>query len=248
MKRTLLCGVIAAALAFTTSAAQAADIKFPSTAVILQGEFKSLSKDAGAAIAYRNMAPAEPLGITGFDIGGEVAAMSIDKNSNYWKSAFNNDAPSYLVVPKIRVRKGLPWGVDIGGMYAYVPNSNVKLFGAELSKAILDGTLATPAVGIRGTYTKLTGVDDLGISTYGLDASISKGFIFITPYAGAGVLWISSEAKGFIKNTAGLKSETITVPRFFGGVKISPFPLLSITAEAEHAVNPIYSLKAAISF
>lgn len=247
MKRSLVCWVAAAVLACAVSPAVAADISF--TRSIDQGAFKSLSKVAGAAIGYRNMAPAEPLGITGFSIGGEVAAISIDKNSAYWSSAFNNEAPSYLVIPKIRARKGLPFGIDVGAMYSYVPDSNIKLYGAELSKAILDGTMATPAVGVRATYTKLTGVDDLGLQTYGVDASVSKGFVFITPYAGAGVMWINSEAKGNLKTLAPtLTKETITVPRVFGGLIISPFPLLSFTAEAEYAVNPIYSFKVGISF
>lgn len=243
--RRLIVMLAAATLVCAVTAAGAADIKFSTP--ITQDEFKSLSKDAGAAIGYRNMATAEPLGITGFSIGGEVAAMSIDKNSTYWKAAFNNDAPAYLLIPKIRARKGLPYGIDIGAMYAFVPGSNVKLYGAELSKSILDGSVATPAVSVRGTYSKLAGVDDLGISTYGLDATVSKGFVFITPYAGGGVMWINSEVKGYLK-TIGLASETITVPRVFGGVILSPFPFLSLTFEAEYAINPIYSFKAGISF
>jgi hypothetical protein len=248
MKRTLLCGVVAAALALAASPAAASDISFGS--LITQDQFKTLSKEAGAAIGYRNMAPAAPLGITGFDIGAEVSAFSIDKNSTYWNSAFKGDAPSYLVIPKLRARKGLPFGIDVGAMYSYVPDSNIKLYGAELSKSILDGTLATPAIGVRATYTKLAGVSDLGLQTYGIDASISKGILFITPYAGAGVLWINSEAKGNLKAVVAptLSKENITVPRYFAGLVITPFPLLGITAEAEYAVRPIYSLKAAISF
>lgn len=246
MKKTLLCGMVAA-LALAASPVCAADIKFSS--VINQGEFKSLSKQAGAALGYRNLAPAEPLGITGFDVGVELSAMSIDKNSNYWISAFNNDAPSFLAIPKLRARKGLPFGIDIGAMYSYVPGSNIKLYGAELSKSILDGGIALPAVGVRATYTKLAGVNDLGLQTYGLDASVSKGFLFLTPYAGAGMMWVNSEAKGNLKTLApGLKNETIAVPRIFGGLKVSPFPLVGMTVEAEYAERPIYSLKAALSF
>jgi hypothetical protein len=251
MRNLLLCGVVAAALSLAVSPAVAADISF--IRGIGQGEFKDLSKEAGAALGYRNMAPAAPLGITGFDIGLEASAINIENNSSYWKSAFGDDAPSYLIIPKIRARKGLPFGIDVGAMYSYVPDSNIKLYGAELSKSILDGTMATPAVGVRATYTKLAGVNDLGLHTYGVDASVSKGFLFLTPYAGAGMMWINSEAKGHLKTysqTLGvnLNSETITVPRFFGGLVISPLPLLGITAEAEYAVRPIYSLKAAISF
>lgn len=245
MKRSLLCGVVAAAIALAVSPAVAADIRFSTP--ISQGDFKSLSKEAGSAAGYRNMAPAAPLDMTGFDIGIEASFIGINNNSSYWKAAFNNDAPSYLVIPKLRARKGLPFGIDIGAMYAYVPDSNIKLYGVELSKAILDGTMATPAVGIRATYSQLAGVSDLGLQTYGFDASISKGFIILTPYAGAGILCVKSDPKGYL-NSLNLHSETITTPRFFGGVKISPLPLLGITAEAEYAARLIFSLKASVSF
>ena len=247
MKKILLCGMVAAMLALAVAPVLASDIHFLSP--IGQGEFRDLSKEAGAALGYRNMAPALSLGVTGFDIGGEVSAISIAKTSSYWKAAFNDDAPSYLVIPKIRARKGLPFGIDVGAMYSYVPGSNVKLYGAEVSKSILEGGMASPAVGVRATYTKLAGVDDLSLQTYGVDASVSKGFLFVTPYAGAGMMWVNSEAKGNLKTLAPtLKSETIAIPRVFGGLTISPLPLFGITAEAEYAVRPIFSLKAAVSF
>lgn len=249
MKKTLLCGMVAA-LALAASPVCAADLSFSAaTGGLDQGAFKSLSKQAGAALGYRNLAPAEPLGITGFDIGAEVSAMSIDKNSTHWSRAFHNDAPSFLAIPKLRARKGLPFGIDVGAMYSYVPGSNIKLYGAELSKSILDGGIALPAVGVRATYTKLAGVNDLGLQTYGIDASVSKGFLFLTPYAGAGMMWVNSEAKGNLKTlSSDLKNETIAVPRIFGGLKVSPFPLVGMTIEAEYAERPIYSLKAALSF
>ncbi len=245
MKRGMLFVVAAALLTLAASPVVAADINFISK--IGQSSFVSLTKEAGAALGYRNMAPTESLGITGFDVGIEMSAMSINKNSEYWSSAFGNDAPAYLVVPRLRARKGLPFGIDVGAMYSTVPGSNVKLYGAELSKSILDGGITVPAVGVRATYTRLSGVDDLGLQTYGIDASVSKGFLFLTPYAGAGMLWVKSEAKGHLK-TFGLSDVSSTVPRYFGGLKITPFPLLSVTAEAEYAEQSIYSLKAAINF
>ena len=247
MKRTLLCVVAAATLALTQTPAPAADINF--TTGITQDQFKSLSREAGVALGYRNMAPSVSLGVTGFDAGVELSVMSIDKNSTYWNAAFANDAPSYLAVPKIRVRKGLPFGIDVGAVYSYIPDTNINLYGAELSKSIIEGSAASPAVGVRATYTRLVGVDDLALQMYGVDASVSKGFLFITPYAGAGLMQIRSEAKGQLRTLAPtLKDETLTVPRYFGGLRLTPFPLFSVTAEAEYADRPIYSFKAAIQF
>jgi hypothetical protein len=226
--------------------AMARDIGFSSP--IAQGAFRDLSKEAGAAISLRKTAPAEPLGLLGFDAGVEVSAMDIKSNSSYWQSAFGNDAPSYLLLPKIRARKGLPFGIDVGAMYSYVPDSNVKIWGVELSKAIFEGSVATPALGVRASYTRLAGVNDLDLQTAGLDATISKGFLFLTPYAGGGAVWVDSKAKGNLQTISHLSGETIYQPRVFAGLKISPLPLFAITAEAEYQVRPIYSLKAAINF
>ena len=229
----------------------AKDISF--LGAIAQGDFRDLSKEAGAAISFKNTAPAAPLGITGFDAGFELSATDIRSDSPYWKAAFGGDAPSYLYLPKLRVRKGLPFGIDLGAMYSYLPDSNVKLYGIEVSKAILDGTAATPALGIRGTYTRLAGVNDLELQTAGIDASISKGFLFLTPYLGAGGLWISDKATGNLSSLAAeahapLATEHIFQPRVFAGLKVTPLPFLGITAEAEYEVRATYSLKAAVCF
>jgi hypothetical protein len=168
----------------------------------------------------------------------------------------SGNAPSALVVPKLRARKGLPFSMDFGLMYAMIPSSNVQLLGVELSEALLDGGVALPAIGLRATYTRLLGVDNLDFQTAGLDASISKSFLVLTPYAGAGLLWIDGKAKGKVVtdpifvavNGSPLKEEKVWGKRFFGGVKLSPFPLLGITAEIEYSGLMTYSLKAGLSF
>jgi len=235
---------LTALLVMIAANAFAWDIKIP--AGYGQSEFKDLTKELGSAIAYRNLAPAEPLGITGFDVAAQVSAISLDNNSAFWKNVSSN-APSYAAFPSIRARKGLPFSIDVGAMYTYVPGTDIKVYGVEVSKAILDGTLATPAVGVRGTYTKLVGVNDLSLQTAGIDASISKGFLFLTPYAGAGMVNINGKYDGSLAGVT-LKKENFWQPRGFAGLKISPLPLVGITGEVEYAARPIYSLKLGVSF
>ncbi len=218
-----------------------------------QSAFSSLSKEAGIALAYKNTAPPEPLGITGFDAGAEVSLADIKGESAYWKDAFGGSAPSYLVLPKLRARKGLPFGIDIGAMYSNDGNTNVQLYGVEVAKAILDGTMATPALGVRATYTKLAGLNDVDLQTVGFDASISKGILFLTPYVGAGVVWIDSKATGNLQQLATavglpLGEEKIWQPRFFGGLQVKPLPLIRLVGEVEYALRPTYSFKAAVGF
>lgn len=237
MKKSMILALCLSLLA--TGTAVARDIRFPATTT--QGAFEDASKEVGMALSFRNNAPPHSLGITGFDAGVELSVAEVDSDS----AAFGNDAPDYLVLPKLRVRKGLPFGIDVGAMYANGGNSDVQLYGVEVSKAILDGGIATPALAIRGSYTRLSGVADLDVQTAGLDASIGKGFLMVTPYGGAGVVWINSRYTGAL---ASLKEEHIWQPRGFVGVELKPLPFLRLNAEAEYAVRPIYSLKAAVGF
>jgi hypothetical protein len=248
---------IAAALCLTLAfagRASAADISFGTG--VSQDDFKKLVKDTGAALSYKNVAPAEPLGLLGFDVGLEAVGLSIGGTS-WWDAATGGKGSDFVVVPKLRARKGLPFSIDVGAMYSAIPNSNVQLFGAELAYALMDGGVALPAIGLRATYTKLLGVSELDVQTAGVDATISKGFVILTPYAGIGALYTQGKAKGkiltdpiFIAVNGGkaLEAEKLWSARYYGGVKLSPIPLFGITGEVEYSGVMTYSLKAAISF
>ncbi|MEO5657770.1 MAG: DUF6588 family protein [Nitrospiria bacterium] len=219
------------------------DIAFPSSGYA-QSEFRDFSEQVGLAIAYVPLAPAEPLGLLGFDVGVEFTAVKIDRNESYWTKLMPDTPPRYLPVPKLHAQKGLPFGIDVGLVYSKVPSSNIGMLGGELKWAILKGTLATPALAVRASYTTLTGVDYLDVSTYGADLSVSKGFAFITPYLGIGQVWIksSSDAPGL-----GLQDESIAAPKMFVGAKLS-LMVLSVAAEADYSKVPSYSLRLSLSF
>ncbi len=224
------------------------DIKF--SAGMTQGLFKKFSEELGVALSYKPVSPAEPYGLTGFDLGVELSAIKID--DKYWKNAVKDlDVPSYLFVPKIHAIKGLPFGIDIGAVYSQIPGSNVKFFGGEIKYAIIQGGAVFPAVAVRGTYTQLSGVEELDFKTYGAEASISKGFgvgVKITPYAGVGMNYFKSTPKGNAANILGLKEETITKPKAYLGARLNVL-LLTLTGEVEYNnVTPVYSLKAGVSF
>jgi hypothetical protein len=246
---TALCLSLAAA-----GTAAAADIQFATG--LTQEEFKSLVKDTGAALSYKNVAPAAPLGLLGFDVGLEAVGLSIG-GTHYWDVATSGKGSDFVVVPKLRARKGLPMDIDVGAFYAALPSSNVQLFGGEVSWALLAGGVALPAIGLRATYTKMLGVSEFDFQSAGVDASISKGFVILTPYAGVGALWVDGKAKGklasdptFLAVNGGkpLGEEKLWTPRYFGGLKLTPFPLFGITGEVEYSGVTTYSLKVAISF
>jgi len=209
-----------------------------------QSDFDQIAREAGTAITYRALAPAEPGGLTGFDISVAVSAVKVD--STLWTLVTSDSVSSdYLYVPSIRVRKGLPFGIDVGASYAQIPGEDFKVVGGELQWALLEGSVATPAFALRGHYSKLLGVDDIDLTSYGADAVISKGFAIFTPYAGIGAVQMNGDYNPFSVDVTDEYSETSV--RYFGGLRMT-LALLQVTADVEYLENPVYSLKVGLGW
>ncbi len=198
---------------------------------LVQAEFRLLSEDLAAAVSYKAVVPAEPLGLAGFDLGIEVTATRL-AHKETWDRASSDSAPSTVYVPKLHVHKGLPFGLDLGAFYASVPDSNVALWGAELRYAILAGGVTEPALGLRATYSRLTGVDQLDFQTKGLELSISKGFAFVTPYAGIGRVWVESTPVG----VSNVQAEDFSVGKYYAGVNFN-LAVVNIAVEADRTAD-----------
>lgn len=194
---------------------------------LIQADFRSLSEDLGAALSYKAVIPAKPLGITGFDLGVEVSATKL-QHRDAWDRASSGSAPDTVYIPKLHLHKGLPAGFDLGAFYTSVPSTNIKLWGAEARYAILQGGLAEPALGLRGTYSKLSGVSQLDFHTTGLELLISKGIAIFTPYAGVGRIWTTSEPVG----VPNLKKEEFSQGKYFVGGNLN-FGLANFALEAD---------------
>ncbi|MCR4347587.1 MAG: hypothetical protein NUV55_10375 [Sulfuricaulis sp.] len=194
---------------------------------LIQADFRKLSEDLGAALSYKAVIPATPLGLTGFDLGVEVTATKLE-NREAWNRASSSTAPDTLYIPKLHLHKGLPAGFDVGAFYTSVPGSNIKLWGAELRYAIIDGGTIAPALGLRGTYSKLSGVNQLDFHTKGLELLVSKGFTIFTPYAGAGQVRTVSEPVG----VTNVSKEEFTQGKYFVGGNIN-LGLVNLAFEAD---------------
>lgn len=239
MKSRLLC--VLALLVAGIPAAQAAN-NIDSLQLLTQAEFKDLSTDLSSALSYKALNPTESMGITGFDIGVDVSATQT-QYPGAWRKA-TGESVDTLPVPRIRVMKGLPLGFDIGGFYSAVPDTNIKLYGAELRYALVDGGAFTPAVGLRLATTRLSGVDQLGFKTRSVDLSISKGFGPVTPYGGVGHVWSDSNPDA----STGLQDETFSQNKLYAGVRFS-LAIMNLDLEADRTGDAkTYSLKFAVGF
>jgi len=181
-----------------------------------QAEFRQMAEDIGSALSYKPLQPAAPLGFPGFEVGVAATATKLRHPDLFQRATGDNDFPSTVAVPSLRLGIGLPGNFDLAGMYSSVPKTGVSLAGAALSWAFVPGNAALPALGVRGSYTKMFGVDQLDFYSAGLDASLSKGFGPFTPYIGAGRVWSTSTPQ----STTGLREESVTQTKVFGGIGV----------------------------
>lgn len=214
---------------------------------LAQQEFRLLSEDLGGALSYKPQTPTTPLGLTGFDIGIAVTAARI-KNTAVFEKATSDSIDATIPIPTLRAHKGLPLNFDFGVLYAAIPGSNIRYYGGELRWTFAPGNVALPAIGLRGSLTKVSGVDELDFSTRGFDVSISKGFAVVTPYAGVGRVWVDSEPRGTAVTVAGLRSEEFTLNKIFAGIgiKLGAFNL-NLEADKTGDVSAL-SVKTGIRF
>ncbi|MDO4232176.1 MAG: hypothetical protein Q4D19_08595 [Lautropia sp.] len=207
-----------------------------------QDNFRTLSEDLGSGLSFKGVVPAESLGVLGFDVSASASGMKVP-NRDLWRQASGGqNVDQWVGMAGVRVHKGLPGGVDIGGFYNTSSN-NIKLYGGEVRWAFLKGSTLTPAMALRGSYSRLGGVKQLDLDTMGVDVSISKGILMFTPYAGIGKVWVRSKPKGVPM----LKKESFSQNKVFAGINVNLG--INFAAEVDRTGDVTsYSVKTGIRF
>lgn len=230
-------GLVLAAGAAST--ARAAD--FNALNLLNQPEFRALSEDIGAAISYKGMIPSEGLGITGFDFGISVGATEVANRATLIKAAGGANIPKAVPLAGLRAVKGLPFDIDIGVVVMGLPDTNVRAGGGEVRWAFIGGGAVLPAVALRASMMNLSGVDQLKMRATSVDLSISKGILFLTPYAGVGRVEIDAKAPG-----TALTREKFQMDKVFAGVNIAFAPMALVIEADKTGDATSYGVKLAI--
>ena len=230
---------IATAATVLAASAQAAD--FNAIGLLNQSEFRAFSEDVASAVSYKGMIPAEGLGLTGFDLGVSASATEVAHRATLSKAAGGASIPKAVPVVAVRAVKGLPFDIDIGVVSMSLPETNVRATGGELRWAFVGGNTVLPAVALRVSGTSLSGVQQLKMRTLSGDISISKGFAFLTPYAGVGSVEVKSSAPGTT-----LREEKFRLSKAFVGMNIALTPL-ALVVEADRTGDATgYGIKLAL--
>jgi len=214
--RGLRCGVVALVLACLSVAPKSYAQSFETLGELSQENFELLIENLAAATHYRGVTPTEPLGIIGFDVGISLSGTEIDDTVLDVANAGDFES-SAILIPRLHVHKGLPFGIDVGAFIAAAPDTDIRLLGAEIRKSVFEGTAVTPAVGVRIGYSTLEGVDSLSLQSASIDLSISKGVLFLTPYAGVGYVLTRADAG----EEFGLEDEDVGQEKFYVGLNVN---------------------------
>lgn len=225
---------VAATAVLCSTASLAGDLNQIGT--LTQDQFRRLSTDLGAAASYKGVTPATSLGLMGVDVGLELTQTQIENTSVFKQAGGDLDN---IYTSKIHINKGLPFGFDIGAFVGKASGVDGTLFGGEMRYAFLEDSLTSPALGVRLSGSKLSGVSHLSLSTAALDAMVSKKLAFVTPYAGGGVVRTQSSSGAF-------REEKFNKSRVFVGVNAN-FLLANVAVEAEK-LGDNTSLSAKVGF
>jgi len=214
------------------------------TPATLQADFEAIAEDLVAAIDYKAVVPAEATGIAGFGFGLILNYTPVDDEDAWDRATAGQADIKEIGLVGLGVTKGLPFGIDVGAFYSEIPSTDISLFGAEIRYAILEGGTASPALAIRGSYSKVSGIDSFDLESKAIDISVSKGFVFLTPYLGIGQVFGEADPN----NIGTLKKADVEETKLFAGARIS-LGLFEITPELEQiGDNLMYNLRLGFSF
>jgi hypothetical protein len=227
----------ASAITLASTATFAGSLDFNAT--LLQGNFRGISEDMGSAFNYKNLRPAEPTGLLGFDISANLSYTPVAHQED-WDAAFNSEVDA-LGALGVSAAKGLPFGIDVGAYYGIIPDEDIKFVGATAAYALAEGSVVSPAISVRGSFMDVSGIDDLDFGTKSLEISMSKGLTLVTPYIGAGKVWVTSTPTSA---SLGVSEEKFSMTKAFGGIKIA-IPGIQFTAEVDKTGDATsYSVRA----
>lgn len=142
---------------------------------IENSSYKQLMREVGMAMGPRMAGPAASGGALGIEASYEVSAVGTNSTADYWKQAAS--APQSIVTTQqLRVRKGLPYSMQVGGVVTSLSNSNLTAIGIEFGVNLTDGYKNIPDIVIRPSIHTVLGNSQIDMFIVGLDLAVSKSF------------------------------------------------------------------------
>ncbi len=150
--------------------------------------YESLMSEVSLAMGPRMVGPAASLGGLGIEAAYELSFVQINASNDYWVDSASSPEPT-LTTGQLRVRKGMPYGIQLGGSLTHMTDSNLWAMGTEFNMSLVDGFVNVPDVSLRASVETVLGNADLSMLIVGADLVVSKSFgiaglLALQPWAG----------------------------------------------------------------
>ena len=170
----------------------------PKTLQIDNAGFRNYASELGIAVSPKMLGPAATLGSLGWEFSLSVGMSDIAGDASYWHGAAE-DPGNLLITNQIRVRKGLPYSLEIGGIITHLYQSGMWGIGLELGWTLHEGFEYFPDIGIITSVNTLLGSDDLAMLEVGAGFIISKSFsvaglFTLEPYTGFDLVYVNASS------------------------------------------------------
>lgn len=183
------------------------------------GAWTRIMAQLGFASAPPVLSPARTLGERGFYVGIEGWMTGIDTSSggdqNYWRLGTEGDSgaamegrnrfpASVLLWNRIELRKGFPFGFELGTSIGHLAGSSLWALGLEIKWALFEGYRTgigiLPDLAVRGAVETITGNPQFNLTIPSFDVVLSKPLVIaraatITPYLGGQAVWIFADSE-----------------------------------------------------
>lgn len=177
--------------------------------------WRSLASQLGFSLIPPVLSPARTTGYGGLYVGVEGWITGIDSGASYWERGTEGDdglagdtpnrfASGPLIWSRFNVRKGFPFGFELGTSFAKLLDTDYWAWGLEVKWALFEGFRyglgILPDVAVRGMVNTMVGEPEFNVTVPSFDVVVSKritvaGTGTITPMISYQLAWIFADSE-----------------------------------------------------
>jgi len=165
--------------------------------------FRDYVTQLNEALSPAYMGPAKTLGYRGFEITYSVGFTPVGSGGAYWSDrqdgqpGLEDNPGNHYFTNQLRIRKGLPYSIQLGGSVTHMFESSLWGIGLDVSWAFVEGYRKAPDVSLAVSVGTVLGAADLLNVNLNAALIISKsiaiaGLFSIEPYAGYNLMFVSA--------------------------------------------------------
>lgn len=154
--------------------------------------YRRVMADFAGSMIPPVLTPAGTRGVRGIYLGFESWITGIDHGGEHWHRAVEGDGrdgdrdrsrfvDTVLAWGRLNVRKGLPFGFELGTNLGYLANTTYFTLGAEIRWSLFegfrDGVGWIPDLAVRGAVQTLIGDGEFNVTVPSFDIILSEPFV-----------------------------------------------------------------------